>query len=108
MITFTSAAAKKVSEVIKDQYLDNLNFRIYIEGGGCSGFKHQFTLDQTIAEDDTVIETDGVKLLVDPVSLEYLRDSTIDYIDGGLEGSHFKLTNPNAKSTCGCGSSFNA
>jgi iron-sulfur cluster insertion protein len=105
---FTSSAAKKVAEIIADQYLENLNFRVSVEGGGCSGFKYQFGLDQTIAEDDTVIETDGVKMLVDPISLAYLNEAEIDYVDGGLEGSHFKLTNPNAKSTCGCGSSFNA
>lgn len=108
-LIFTDSAAHKVKELIMEEGNPQLNLRIYIEGGGCSGFKYNFTFDETINHDDTVIEKNledsAVKLLVDPMSLLYLAGATIDYRED-INGAQFVIKNPNAKTTCGCGSSF--
>ena len=104
-VIFTSAAASKVSALITEEGNPNLMLRVYIQGGGCSGFQYGFTFDEDVAEGDTEVETDGVKLLVDPMSLQYLTGAEIDYVED-LQGSQFVIRNPNAATTCGCGSSF--
>jgi len=104
-LVFTSAAAKKVADLIKEEGNPDLMLRIYIQGGGCSGFQYGFTFDETIAEGDEAIETDGVKLLIDPMSIQYLMGAEVDYSEG-LQGAQFVIRNPNATTTCGCGSSF--
>ncbi|MFC1684739.1 iron-sulfur cluster insertion protein ErpA [Pseudomonadota bacterium] len=104
-VIFTSAAASKVSQLVTEEGNPNLMLRVYIQGGGCSGFQYGFTFDETVAEGDTEVETDGVKLLVDPMSLQYLTGAEIDYVED-LQGSQFVIRNPNAATTCGCGSSF--
>ncbi len=105
---FTETAAAKVAKLIQLETNTTVNLRIMVEGGGCSGFRYNFIFDETISEDDMVIETNGVKLLVDPISFQYLSEATIDFEDNGLMGSQFVISNPEAKSTCGCGSSFSA
>ncbi|MGP1930512.1 MAG: iron-sulfur cluster insertion protein ErpA [Arsenophonus sp. ET-YP4-MAG3] len=105
LIQFTDAAAKKVKRLIENEKNLNLRLRIYITGGGCSGFQYGFTFDDKINEGDLTIEKKGVELIVDPMSLQYLIGGSVDYIEG-LEGSRFVVINPNAKTTCGCGSSF--
>ncbi len=104
-LQFTDAAAKKVKNLIADEENPNLKLRVYITGGGCSGFQYGFTFDDKINEDDMTIEKQGVALVVDPMSLQYLVGGSVDYTEG-LEGSRFVVHNPNAKTTCGCGSSF--
>lgn len=104
-LIFTSAAASKVSELIAEEGNPALMLRVYIQGGGCSGFQYGFTFDENVGEGDTEVETDGVKLLVDPMSLQYLMGAEIDYVED-LQGSQFVIRNPNAATTCGCGSSF--
>jgi iron-sulfur cluster insertion protein len=104
-LNFTDSAASKVKELIDDEGNDSLMLRVFISGGGCSGFQYGFTFDETSGEGDTVIERGGVKLLVDPMSIQYLSGSEIDYSEG-IEGAQFVIRNPNAKTTCGCGSSF--
>jgi iron-sulfur cluster assembly accessory protein len=104
-IRFSSNAARKVKGLIEDEGNDNLKLRVYITGGGCAGFSYGFSFDESIKEDDTVITTDGVTLLVDPMSVQYLAGSEVDYSEG-LQGSRFVVHNPNATTTCGCGSSF--
>ena len=104
-LAFTHAAASKVAQLIKDEGNPDLMLRIYIQGGGCSGFQYGFKFDETIMEGDAEIETDGVKLLVDPMSLQYLNGAEVDYTEG-LQGAQFVVRNPNASTTCGCGSSF--
>ncbi len=104
-VVFTDAAVAKVSELIVDEGNDALKLRIYITGGGCSGFQYGFTFDEAVNEGDTVVEKGGVSLLIDPMSFQYLVGAEIDYKDD-LEGSHFVIRNPNATTTCGCGSSF--
>ena len=104
-LLFTSAAAHKVAELIAEEANPALKLRVYISGGGCSGFQYGFTFDETRAEDDLAVETDGVTLLVDPLSLQYLFGAEVDYSES-LHGAQFVIRNPNAKSTCGCGSSF--
>ncbi len=106
-LVFTSAAAGKVSQLIEEEGNPNLMLRIYIQGGGCSGFQYGFTFDEAINEGDEEIVTDGVTLLVDPMSLQYLMGAEIDYSEG-LQGAQFVIRNPNASTTCGCGSSFSA
>ncbi len=106
-LVFTSAAAGKVSQLIEEEGNPNLMLRIYIQGGGCSGFQYGFTFDETVKDGDEEIVTDGVKLLVDPMSMQYLMGAEIDYSEG-LQGSQFVIRNPNASTTCGCGSSFSA
>jgi iron-sulfur cluster insertion protein len=104
-LQFTEAAAKKVNLLISEEENPNLKLRVYITGGGCSGFQYGFTFDDQINDGDMTIEKQGVELVVDPMSLQYLVGGAVDYTEG-LEGSRFIVTNPNAKSTCGCGSSF--
>ena len=104
-LVFTSAAAKKVSELIADEGNPELMLRIYVQGGGCSGFQYGFTFDETVNEGDEQVVTDGVTLLIDPMSIQYLMGAEVDYSEG-LQGAQFVIRNPNATTTCGCGSSF--
>jgi iron-sulfur cluster insertion protein len=104
-IQLTARAVQKVRELVEDEQNDELKLRVFITGGGCSGFQYGFTFDEIAAEDDCVIEVDGVTVLVDPMSFQYLAGSEVDYTEG-LEGSRFVINNPNATTTCGCGSSF--
>lgn len=104
-LTFTEAAANKVKTLISEEENQELKLRVYITGGGCSGFQYGFTFDEKTNEGDFIVEKSGVKLVIDPMSLQYLIGGTVDYTEG-LEGSRFVVTNPNASSTCGCGSSF--
>lgn len=104
-LQFTEAAANKVKVLIADEENPDLKLRVYITGGGCSGFQYGFTFDDKVNDGDMTIEKQGVMLVVDPMSLQYLVGGSVDYTEG-LEGSRFVVTNPNAKSTCGCGSSF--
>ncbi len=106
-VVFTESAAAKVKELIAEEGDENLKLRVFITGGGCSGFQYGFTFDDTINEGDTVVEKDGVTLLIDPMSFQYLAGAEIDYTEG-LQGSQFVIRNPNAVTTCGCGSSFSA
>ena len=105
-LRFSAAAASKVRELIAEEGNADLMLRVYIQGGGCSGFQYGFEFDETRAEDDMAVSTDGVTLLVDPLSLQYLMGAEVDYSEG-LGGAQFVIRNPNAKTTCGCGSSFN-
>ena len=104
-LIFSVAAASKVKELIEDEGNDALMLRVFISGGGCSGFQYGFTFDEEVGEGDTVVENEGVKLLVDPMSFQYLSGAEIDYSEG-MEGAQFVIRNPNAATTCGCGSSF--
>ena len=104
-IQMTDAAATKVKSLITEEENPDLKLRVYITGGGCSGFQYGFTFDETINEDDTAIDKNGVQLLVDPMSFQYLVGAEIDYKED-IEGSQFVIRNPNANTTCGCGSSF--
>jgi iron-sulfur cluster insertion protein len=104
-INFTDAAASKVSGLIADEGNPNLKLRVFITGGGCSGFQYGFTFEEEISEGDTQVEKGGVTLLIDPTSYQYLVGAEIDYKDD-IEGSQFVIRNPNATTTCGCGSSF--
>jgi len=104
-VLFSDSAAGKVKELIAEEQNEALKLRIYVTGGGCSGFQYGFTFDESVNEGDTVVAKDGVSLLIDPMSFQYLDGAEIDYSDG-LEGSHFVIRNPNASTTCGCGSSF--
>jgi len=104
-LTFTDAAANKVKSLISEEENNELKLRVYITGGGCSGFQYGFTFDDKVNEGDLTIEKAGVQLVIDPMSLQYLIGGTVDYTEG-LEGSRFVVNNPNATSTCGCGSSF--
>lgn len=106
-LIFTESAANKVRELIEEEGTPDLKLRVFVSGGGCSGFQYGFTFDETTNDDDTVIEREGVVLLIDPMSLQYLVGAEIDYTDG-LQGSQFVIRNPNATTTCGCGSSFSA
>lgn len=102
---FTDSAVSKVKELIAEEGNPELKLRVFVTGGGCSGFQYGFTFDEVQNEDDTAILKDGVTLLVDPMSYQYLVGAEIDYTES-LEGSQFVIKNPNATSTCGCGSSF--
>lgn len=104
-IQFSDAAAAKVKALITEEENLDLKLRVYVTGGGCSGFSYGFTFDEKINPGDTVIEKNTVTMVVDSMSLQYLVDGVVDYIDG-LEGSRFVVNNPNATTTCGCGSSF--
>jgi len=106
-LVFTSAAAHKVAELIREEGNAALKLRVYISGGGCSGFQYGFSFDEEQAEDDLAVQKDGVTLLVDPLSLQYLLGAEVDYSES-LHGAQFSIRNPNAKTTCGCGSSFSA
>lgn len=105
ILNFTDSAANKVKGLIEEEQNDNLKLRVFVSGGGCSGFQYGFTFDEDINDGDTTVEKNGVKLLIDPMSFQYLVGADIDYTEG-LEGSQFVIRNPNAKTTCGCGSSF--
>lgn len=104
-LIFTDAAAAKVRTLIEEEENDNLKLRVFVSGGGCSGFQYGFSFDENIDPSDTSVCNAGVQLLVDPISLQYLLGAEIDYSEG-LEGSQFVIRNPNATTTCGCGSSF--
>lgn len=104
-LLFSHAAASKVRELIKEEGNDALKLRVYITGGGCSGFQYGFSFDEQRAEDDVSVRTDDIELLVDPLSLQYLMGAEVDYSES-LNGAQFVIRNPNAKTTCGCGSSF--
>jgi len=104
-LVFTDSAANKVKELIAEEGNPELKLRVFVTGGGCSGFQYGFTFDELPGEDDTIMEKNGVKLLIDPMSFQYLVGAEIDYTEG-LQGSQFVIKNPNATSTCGCGSSF--
>ncbi len=104
-LNFTDSAAAKVKQLIEEEGSPDLKLRVFVTGGGCSGFQYGFTFDENQAEDDTVIEKGGVTLLIDPMSFQYLVGAEIDYQEG-LEGAQFVIKNPNATTTCGCGSSF--
>ncbi|MBO0613256.1 MAG: iron-sulfur cluster insertion protein ErpA [Pseudomonadota bacterium] len=104
-LVFTDAAATKVKALIQDEGNDALKLRVFVQGGGCSGFQYGFTFDENMNEDDTAVENGGVTLLIDPMSFQYMVGAEIDYTEG-LEGAQFVIRNPNATTTCGCGSSF--
>lgn len=106
-IDFTAAAAAKVRELIREEGNPALKLRVYIQGGGCSGFQYGFEFDDQQSEDDLALVTDDVTLVVDPLSLQYLVGAQVDYTES-LHGAQFVIRNPNAKTTCGCGSSFSA
>ncbi len=105
IMSFTDDAANRVQSLISEEGNDNLKLRVFVTGGGCSGFQYGFAFEEGVNEDDTVIENKGARLLVDPLSYQYLAGSKIDYVEG-LEGSRFVVENPMATATCGCGSSF--
>ena len=104
-LVFTDAAASKVNDLIAQEDNPDLKLRVFISGGGCSGFQYGFTFEEDSATDDLAYENQGVTLVVDPTSIQYLIDAEIDYKED-LEGSRFVIRNPNAATTCGCGSSF--
>ena len=105
VLVFTDAAAHKVSQLIQEEGNANLKLRVFVSGGGCSGFQYGFTFDENEEEGDTCVEKHGVRLLIDPMSFQYLAGAEIDYKED-LEGAQFVIRNPNASTTCGCGSSF--
>jgi iron-sulfur cluster insertion protein len=106
-LVFTDSAADKVKQLIDEEGNPELKLRVFVTGGGCSGFQYGFTFDEVSNEDDTSMVKNGVTLLIDPMSFQYLMGAEIDYQEG-LEGAQFVIKNPNATSTCGCGSSFSA
>jgi iron-sulfur cluster insertion protein len=106
-LVFTDSAANKVKQLIEEEGNAELKLRVFVTGGGCSGFQYGFTFDEVQNEDDAAMEKNGVTLLIDPMSYQYLVGAEIDYQEG-LEGAQFVIKNPNAQSTCGCGSSFSA
>jgi iron-sulfur cluster assembly protein len=107
-VTLTDAAVAKVREIVESQGQADAGLRVYIAGGGCSGFKYGMALDNEAGPDDEVFEFNGLKVFIDSMSLPYLRGASVDYVDDALLGQGFKVENPNATSTCGCGSSFSA
>jgi len=104
-LVFTDSAAAKVKDLLLEEGNPELKLRVFVQGGGCSGFQYGFTFDEAVSDDDTVLDKDGVQLLVDPMSFQYLVGAEIDYKED-LEGAQFVIRNPNASTTCGCGSSF--
>jgi iron-sulfur cluster insertion protein len=104
-IVFTDSAAQKVAQLIEEEGNPDLKLRVFVQGGGCSGFQYGFTFDEIVNEDDTTMVKNGVQLLIDSMSYQYLVGAEIDYKDD-LEGAQFVIKNPSATSTCGCGSSF--
>src|SRR5512138_368470 len=106
-LLFTDAAAAKVKDLINEEGNSELKLRVFVTGGGCSGFQYGFTFDETVNDDDTTLRKGEVTLLIDPMSLQYLTGAEIDYQEN-VEGAQFVIKNPNATSTCGCGSSFSA
>lgn len=105
ILTVSQKAVEKVKNLVEEEANPDLKLRVYVTGGGCSGFQYGFSFDEVAAEDDTLVESDGVTVLVDPLSYQYLVGSTVDY-EEGLQGARFTITNPNATATCGCGASF--
>lgn len=105
VLIFTDAAAGKVRELIEQEGAPGLKLRVFVSGGGCSGFQYGFTFDEQVEDGDSVVEKDGVQVLVDPMSSIYLAGAEVDFVDG-LQGEQFVIRNPNATTTCGCGSSF--
>ncbi|MFA5633053.1 MAG: iron-sulfur cluster insertion protein ErpA [Porticoccaceae bacterium] len=101
----TPAAIAKIRSLVEEEDNPDLRLRVFVTGGGCSGFQYGFSFDEEVAEDDTIIDSDGAAVLVDALSIQYLQGSVVDY-QVGLEGSRFTVTNPNATTTCGCGASF--
>jgi iron-sulfur cluster insertion protein len=106
-LVFSDSAARKVKELIDEEGNPDLKLRVFVTGGGCSGFQYGFTFDEAVNDDDTSMVKDGVTLLIDPMSYQYLVGAEIDYQES-IEGAQFVIKNPNATSTCGCGSSFSA
>lgn len=106
-LIFTDSAANKVKDLIVEEGNEALKLRVFVTGGGCSGFQYGFTFEETANDDDTAMQKNGVTLLIDPMSYQYLVGAEIDYVES-LEGSRFVIKNPNATTTCGCGSSFSA
>ena len=104
-VVISDAAAAKVKLLIEEEKNPNLKLRVFVDGGGCSGFQYGFEFDENKTDEDIQIEKDGISMLVDNMSMQYLSGAEVDYLEG-LEGSRFVINNPNAKSTCGCGSSF--
>ena len=104
-INLSANAVRKVQDLVSEEENKALKLRVYITGGGCSGFQYGFTFDEVVNEDDTAMTKNGVTLLIDPMSYQYLVGAEIDYQEG-LEGAQFVIKNPNATTTCGCGSSF--
>lgn len=104
-INLSARAVRKIQQLVAEEENQELKLRVYITGGGCSGFQYGFSFEEQAAEDDAAIQRDGVTLLVDPMSFQYLAGSEVDYTEG-LEGSRFIVNNPNAVTTCGCGASF--
>ncbi|MGD8710801.1 MAG: iron-sulfur cluster insertion protein ErpA [Ectothiorhodospiraceae bacterium] len=104
-LEFTDSAADKVRQLLDEESNEELKLRVYITGGGCSGFQYGFMFDENREDGDTAIEKNGVTLLIDPMSVQYLTGAEIDYVEG-IEGAQFVIRNPNAATTCGCGSSF--
>ena len=105
LLVFTDAAASKVKDLIEEERNDALKLRVFVSGGGCSGFQYGFTFDENLKEGDSGVNKKGVQLVIDPMSYQYLMGSTVDYLED-LQGARFVVSNPNAKTTCGCGSSF--
>ena len=105
LLAFTDSAARKVSELLVEEDNPQLKLRVFVTGGGCSGFQYGFTFDENQEEGDTRVEKNGVALVVDPMSFQYLQGAEIDYKEG-VEGAQFVIRNPNASTTCGCGNSF--
>jgi iron-sulfur cluster insertion protein len=106
-LVFTDNAANKVKQLIDEEGNPGLKLRVFVTGGGCSGFQYGFTFEEEVSDDDTSMQKNGVTLLIDPMSLQYLTGAEIDYQENA-EGAQFVIKNPNATSTCGCGSSFSA
>jgi len=104
-LNITSAAVIKVRELVTEEDNSDLMLRVFVTGGGCAGFQYGFTFDELTADDDTLIEIEGIRFVIDSLSVQYLGGSTVDYSEG-LEGSRFVIENPAASTTCGCGSSF--
>lgn len=101
----TANAAAKVKSLVEEEGNPDLKLRVFVTGGGCSGFQYGFSFDEMSAEDDTLVEKEGIAVVVDPLSFQYLAGATVDY-EEGLQGARFTVTNPNATTTCGCGASF--
>ena len=104
-LKISDAAVNRIKQLIANKEQSDLKFRVHIQGGGCSGFQYGFQLDEDALDDDIVLHRDGVEVLVDPLSMQYLHDAEVDFKDD-LQGSRFFVNNPNAETTCGCGSSF--
>lgn len=104
-LNVSPAALAKVKHLVEEEENDKLKLRVFVTGGGCAGFQYGFSFDEEVADDDTVIEKEGVKVLVDALSYQYLVGAQVDY-EEGLQGSRFVINNPNATTTCGCGTSF--